>query len=301
MKTFLPNTTPTPNWLFNGEMKKMNETELKIVMLITRKTLGWFDIMTGDRKEQDFISQSQFIGFTGQSHTAIAKAIQRSVEVGWIIARDKNGNLCDSPEKRKRRKIWYCLGSVFVEKASKQQSGLDDKEVENLSNKVAESKQHFASNLSNKVDNTKETITKETITKEKAQAPRLPEWIPKNTFHEYLEMRRKIRKPLLEKSFNRFFSALKKLCDTTRSTPEQILDQSILNSWQGIFPLKTGGNGNGKGIRTSRSDPRDPALQSREDAEIAAITAKYYAAKQSARSNAGGDADKNDAPDFSGV
>lgn len=59
-----------------------------------------------------------------------------------------------------------------------------------------------------------------------------------------------------------------------------------------------GGNGNG-GIRTARSDPRDRTLQSREDAEIAAITAKYYAAKQSARSNAGGDATTDDAPDFS--
>jgi hypothetical protein len=75
--------------------------------------------------------------------------------------------------------------------------------------------------------------------------------------------------------------------------------EAVRSDWAKLKPA--GGNGNGKGIRTSRSDPRDPALQSREDAEIAAITAKYYAAKQSARSNAGGDADKNDAPDFSGV
>ena len=158
---FTPNTTPTPNWLYNGEMKKMNETQLKVVLLITRKTLGWFDPKTEGRKEQDYISQSQFMEFTGKSHTAIAIAIQSSVKNGWIIARDKNGNLCETSEKRRRRKVWYQLGSIFTKKISKQQSGQD----KNLSNKVAKksnkSKQHSCTHLSNKVDNTKETITKE--------------------------------------------------------------------------------------------------------------------------------------------
>jgi len=158
--SFIPNTTPTPNWLYNGEMKKMNETELKVVLLITRKTLGWFDSMSGNqRKQQDFISQKQFIEFTGQSHTAIAKAIQTGVEKNWIIAKDKNGKLCDTSEKRRRRKVWYQLGNLFIDKISKQQSGLD----ENLSNKTTQSKQQNVSNLSNKVDNTKETS--ETFTK----------------------------------------------------------------------------------------------------------------------------------------
>jgi DNA polymerase elongation subunit (family B) len=50
---------------------------------------------------------------------------------------------------------------LFTDKISKQQCGLDEKEDKNLSNILAKSKQHFASNLSNNVDNTKETITKE--------------------------------------------------------------------------------------------------------------------------------------------
>jgi len=158
---FQPNTTPTPNWLYNGEMRKMNETELKVVLLVTRKTLGWFNPTTCERKQQDYISQSQFMEFTGQSHTAIAQAIQKSVEKGWIIARDSEGNLCDTSEKRRRRKVWYQLGNIFIDKISKQQSGQD----ENLSNNLAKSKQHNASNLSNNLDNTKETITKEIITK----------------------------------------------------------------------------------------------------------------------------------------
>lgn len=165
---FQPNTTPTPNWLFNGEMKKMNETDLKVVLLVTRKTLGWFDPMNGNqRKEQDYISQSQFIEFTGQrSNTSIAKAIQKSIDKGWIIARDKQGVICDTPEKRARRKIWYQLGNVFTSKISGTESKPDEENDKNLVQKMEKSGPENESHLVHKVDSTKETLTKETITKE---------------------------------------------------------------------------------------------------------------------------------------
>ena len=158
--SFIPNTTPTPNWLYNGEMKKMNETELKVVLLITRKTLGWFDPMTEERKIQDYISQSQFMEFTGQSNRAIATAIQVCVECGWIIAKDKKGNLCNTSKKRQRRKVWYQLGSVFTNKISSEESSQE----QNLVNKVHQSSEQNDTNLVKKVHNTKETLTKETFT-----------------------------------------------------------------------------------------------------------------------------------------
>ena len=133
--SFIPNTTPTPNWLYNGEMKKMNESELKVVLLVTRKTLGWFDPVTSERKTQDYISQSQFMEFTGQSNRAIATAIQVCVEHGWIIAKDRNGSPCETSEKRRRRKVWYQLGTVFTHKISSEESSLDV----NLVNKTTQS------------------------------------------------------------------------------------------------------------------------------------------------------------------
>jgi hypothetical protein len=72
--------------------------------------------------------------------------------------------------------------------------------------------------------------------------------------------------------------------------------EAVRSDWAKLKPA--GGNGNG-GIRTARSDPRDKTLQSREDAEIAAIIAKREAAKQSARDHTGGNAATDDAPDFS--
>ena len=72
----------------------------------------------------------------------------------------------------------------------------------------------------------------------------IPDWIPKNTFLEYQNSR---KKKIKTQSLNRFFNSLKKICDETRASPEDILNQSIVNGWEGIFPLKNGGNGNGAG------------------------------------------------------
>lgn len=158
--SFIPNTTPTPNWLYNGEMKKMNETELKVVLLVTRKTLGWFDPMTSERKIQDYISQSQFMKFTGQSNRPISKAIQSGVEHGWIIARNGQGELCDTPEKRARRKVWYQLGTVFTKKISGDLSTPDEELEENLVTKKTSSGDYLDTNLVTKGHSTKETKTK---------------------------------------------------------------------------------------------------------------------------------------------
>ena len=164
---FIPNTTPTPNWLYNGEMKKMSETELKVVLLITRKTLGWFDPMTNERKNQDNISQKQFMEFTGKSHTAIAYSIQSSIQHGWIIAKDRNGNLCETSEKRRRRKVWYQLGSVFINKISNEENSLESKQEsgldKNLSNFLTESKQESGLESKQESGQYKRKYTKETI------------------------------------------------------------------------------------------------------------------------------------------
>ncbi|MEN6433877.1 MAG: Lin1244/Lin1753 domain-containing protein [Smithella sp.] len=67
-----------------------------------------------------------------------------------------------------------------------------------------------------------------------------PEWLPVKTFNEYLLCR---KKKLKKEAYNRFFNKLKKLSDSTGNTPEEILDQSISNGWEGIFEVKETFNG----------------------------------------------------------
>jgi len=81
----IPNTTPTPNKLFNGEMRKMKDTELRIVLIVTRATLGWIiNKETGMRKKEDWISHSQLVEKSGSSGRSIHRYITTCVDAGWI-------------------------------------------------------------------------------------------------------------------------------------------------------------------------------------------------------------------------
>lgn len=124
MTNYLPNTTQVPNLLFNGEMQKMKDTELRITLIVTRKTLGWLeDPETGMRKEEDWISRNQLIKLTGKGRNAVSKAIGICTDRGWIEARDGQGNMLDTPEKRQKigrgGKIFYRLGAMFMGRAAK--------------------------------------------------------------------------------------------------------------------------------------------------------------------------------------
>jgi len=113
----IPNTTQIPNNLFNGEMAKMKDTELRITLLVARKTLGWIlDLKTGMRKEEDWISHFQLMKFTGKKSRALSTAIDNCIKNNWIEARDNKGNILDTPQKRAGKKIFYRLGEIFLSK-----------------------------------------------------------------------------------------------------------------------------------------------------------------------------------------
>ena len=56
-------------------------------------------------------------------------------------------------------------------------------------------------------------------------------------FEEFIKMRNKIKKPLTEKAKELILKKLNKLTDN-ENDKILILEQSIENSWQGVFPLK---------------------------------------------------------------
>jgi len=63
-------------------------------------------------------------------------------------------------------------------------------------------------------------------------------------FLDYLEMRKKIKKPMTEKAVELAIKKLHELATVPFSDSMdndlavQILNQSVMNSWQGLFPLK---------------------------------------------------------------
>ncbi|HXK00737.1 MAG TPA: helix-turn-helix domain-containing protein [Buchnera sp. (in: enterobacteria)] len=102
-------------------------------------------------------------------------------------------------------------------------------------------------------------ISKETcISKEKRKTYRkerdlfisknidLPDWIKKETWKEFLHHRKSVKSPMTELAQNKAINLLKKYKDEGQDI-DQIINNSIINGWKGLFPIKlTKENGNGK-------------------------------------------------------
>lgn len=120
----LPNTTPVPNEIINGWMQRLKGSELKVLLLVVRKTLGWIaDKKTGMRKEEDWLSYRQLSFYTGLSSEALSSAIDTLVGYKLIQIRDYKGNELDSKEKRRavgrrRLRLFYRLNLMTLEKTS---------------------------------------------------------------------------------------------------------------------------------------------------------------------------------------
>jgi len=77
MKIFAPTYTQTPNDLFDSWLPHLKEVELKVILVIMRKTLGWHKI-------RDRISISQLQKLTGSTATNIIISIDGLIEKGLI-------------------------------------------------------------------------------------------------------------------------------------------------------------------------------------------------------------------------
>lgn len=82
----------------------------------------------------------------------------------------------------------------------------------------------------------------------------VPDFINQDLFHQYVEMREKIKKPLTANAIRLAYRKLESLKEQGHD-PTAVLEQSIFRSWAGLFPVEqqqrgvTNGNGNSKAER----------------------------------------------------
>lgn len=93
--------------------------------------------------------------------------------------------------------------------------------------------------LNTKVSNTYKSKTKDIY-------EGLPENL-KETLYEFEEMRKSIKKPMTDVARKRLIRELQKLAGENVQQMIKILDQSILNSWAGVYPLKSNTKGSQQG------------------------------------------------------
>lgn len=230
--------------------------ELRVILYIIRKTYGF-------GKTEDGISLTQFEHATNQSRPTVVKAIKNLQLVNTIelVNSGNSKNSFNIYKFNKNYESWKLVNTCQLVKRN------------NLTSKEK------AKKLVNTCQHTKEN-TKEN-TKEKAQVI-LPEKINSETWQAYLEMRKAIRKPATKHAQKLI---IKKLL-TMKDDPNLVLEQSIQNSWQGVFDLKRSNYGDGT-LKKRIWSERD-AINS-EAGDLAEIAARKFESKLKASAGNPGD------------
>ena len=158
-------TTPFPNELIDDAMPRLNDTQWRVLCVIVRQTLGWYDRQTGNRKIRDWLTQSQLKARTGRNVQALAAAIDLLVKQGYIVAEDESGNPLHSPQERRayRGRCYYCLADIWLRRIGSPIVKMPGKKLMQMAHVVFQPqvrKTEFDS--SGKSNRTKEKLTKET-------------------------------------------------------------------------------------------------------------------------------------------
>ncbi len=95
------------NILFDKYPPDLTETELKLLLIITRQKYGWTDKRTGKRKARDRISHGQFSQKTGISKKAITTAFKNLLEKGLFSRTNHFGNFVSTVEARRGKILLF--------------------------------------------------------------------------------------------------------------------------------------------------------------------------------------------------
>ena len=140
-------TTPVPNVLLDQVMPTLRDTELRVLLVVVRQTRGWQDgPHVSQRKERDWLTQSQLMGRTGRGSGAVAQAVDVLVQAGLIEVQDRAGTPLNTAAERRRHlgRLYYRLGLT---------SGpVEAKSVKSPVTKSAHAKSHTTKETENKIN-----------------------------------------------------------------------------------------------------------------------------------------------------
>lgn len=111
-------SVPVPNSLFDEYIPTLTDTELRVLLVVIRATLGWreADGQGNTRyKTRDWINHAQLQRRTGRSSAAISRAVQSLVERSLIHVENWRGEPLTTADVRRSHigKMYYRLGPVW--------------------------------------------------------------------------------------------------------------------------------------------------------------------------------------------
>ena len=111
----VPAYTPFPNHLLDTVMPTLSDTEWRVLCVIVRATRGW-EAENGQRKQADWLTQSQLKARTGRASAAISHAIDGLVQKNLVAVCDEAGTLLCTPQERRG-----CAGRLLFRVAEQDQ------------------------------------------------------------------------------------------------------------------------------------------------------------------------------------
>ena len=152
-------TTPVPNALLDQVMPILRDTELRVLLVVVRQTRGWQDgPSSAQRKERDWLTQSQLMGRTGRGSGAVAHAVDALVQASLIEVQDRAGTPLKTAAERRRHlgRLYYRLGpasaSIEVKVAKSKLSENMRESVRRSIPKIAHAKSHTTKETENKIN-----------------------------------------------------------------------------------------------------------------------------------------------------
>ncbi len=216
-------------------MTYFSPAESKIFWAILRKTYGW-------HKKTDFISYSQFEETTGLHPRHVGPALKRLISRNIIFCSNSGPKKVREYGLQKDYDKWILTPKSVIESNTDLSNKLTPKSV--IDNKinltpitVPSDTDYSKNNPKSDTDLSKHKSNILQNQTTKAILVEIPSWINIETFNDFLEMRKKIKKPMTEKAQHLLILRLEEL-RTLGNEPNKVLEQSILASWQGVFELK---------------------------------------------------------------
>lgn len=132
---------------------------------------------------------------------------------------------------------------IFASGFEKHQTGLrKDKEAPSKIPPITPDKGRSKSRLTHLQVKEKRSIIEENIKNIKKENIELPDWIDKEIWDAFLEMRKKKRAVPTEKAIELLIKEIETL-KKSGNDPNEVLKQSIMRNYTGVFPLKESSNG----------------------------------------------------------
>ena len=215
----------------------LSPNQWQVLLCIIRKTYGF-------HKKVDYIANFQIGEATGLGKTVVSRCLGGLGEMELITRKGKFIGFQKDWERWKGLAFQTPLGLAGQSITEVSHTANSTPKVSNTANneklailpiKVSNSAERLAKQLT-KVSSSEVTQKiKNTITKDKKYI--IPEWIDEKTWEAFLEMRKKKRAIPTERAKELLVRELEKL-RAEGHDPTEVLNQSIMRNYTGVFPLK---------------------------------------------------------------